>query len=97
LGLRGTTKGKQNQIKPSKSAWISLVLFGRIRTFQWVTANPNKKNLFPSHTLAQISQPLSSPLSPRRWAAQDRGVRSDAENSITRILFFRKKMQENSG
>jgi hypothetical protein len=34
---------KQNQIKPSKKAWISLFFFGRIGTFQWVTRNPSKK------------------------------------------------------
>src|SRR4029077_18302335 len=36
-------KAKQNQINPSKKAWISLDSFGRIGTFQWVTTNPNKK------------------------------------------------------
>jgi hypothetical protein len=36
-------KSKQNQIDPDKKAWICLVLFVRIGTFQWVTANPNKK------------------------------------------------------
>jgi hypothetical protein len=35
---------KQNQINPSKKAWIYLVLFVRIGTFQWVTAIPNKKS-----------------------------------------------------
>jgi hypothetical protein len=41
---------KQNQIKPSKKAWISLDSFGRIGTYQWVTANPNKK-IFSRATL----------------------------------------------
>jgi hypothetical protein len=36
----------QNQANPNKIAWISLDSFGRIGTFQWVTANPNKKFLF---------------------------------------------------
>jgi hypothetical protein len=36
-------KTKKNQIRPSKKAWICLVLFVRIGIFQWVTANPNKK------------------------------------------------------
>jgi hypothetical protein len=36
-------KTKPGQIKPSKIAWCNLVLFVRIGTFQWVTANPNKK------------------------------------------------------
>jgi hypothetical protein len=38
---------EQFQAKPNKSSkitWICLVLFVRIRTFQWVTANPNKKS-----------------------------------------------------
>jgi hypothetical protein len=29
---------KPHQIKPSKNAWIYLVLFVRIWTFQWVTS-----------------------------------------------------------
>jgi hypothetical protein len=36
-------KTKENQAKPSKKAWISLDSFGRIGTFQCVTAIPNKK------------------------------------------------------
>jgi hypothetical protein len=35
------------QVNPRKNAWISLDSFGRIGTFQGVTANPNKK-IFPS-------------------------------------------------
>jgi hypothetical protein len=38
-------KSKENQGKPRKKAWISLDSFGRIGTFQRVTANPNKKIL----------------------------------------------------
>jgi hypothetical protein len=34
---------KQNQIKPSKKAWISLVLFVRIGTFQWGMSEKIKK------------------------------------------------------
>ena len=37
------TKPKEIQGKPRKKAWISLESLGRIGTFQWVTANPNKK------------------------------------------------------
>jgi hypothetical protein len=40
------TKPKGIQGKPRKKAWISLESLGRIGTFQWVTANPNKKILF---------------------------------------------------
>ncbi len=37
-------KSKLKQIKPRKKAWISLDSFGRFGAFQWVMANPNKKN-----------------------------------------------------
>jgi hypothetical protein len=37
---------KHGQIKSSERAWFYLVLFLRIWTFQWVTANPN--NFFVS-------------------------------------------------
>jgi hypothetical protein len=36
-------KSKEIQGNPSKKACISLDSFGGIGTFQWVTANPNKK------------------------------------------------------
>ena len=39
------SQSKPAQINPSKIAWFYLVLFVRIGTFQWVTPNPNKKNL----------------------------------------------------
>jgi hypothetical protein len=42
-GVRRPNKRKPMQIKPWKKAWISLDSFGRIGSFQWVTANPNKK------------------------------------------------------
>ena len=41
------SKTKPHQIEPSKIAWFYLVLFVRIGTFQWVTANPNKKISVP--------------------------------------------------
>ena len=54
---------------PSKIAWIFLVLFVQIGTFQWVTGNPNKKFRFPSRpsvrpasrrsTLSFIRSPLA--------------------------------------
>ena len=37
------SKSKQNQINPSKMAWICLDLFVRIGTFQWVAAEKIKK------------------------------------------------------
>jgi hypothetical protein len=38
----GARKSKENQIKPRKKAWIFLDSFGRIETFQCVTAIPNR-------------------------------------------------------
>jgi hypothetical protein len=60
-------KSKKNQANPSKIAWISLDSFGRIGTFQLLTANPNKK--FPPAELASLGcaqrrlegMPLRSP------------------------------------
>ena len=45
------SKTKQIQIIPSKNAWICLVLFVRIGTFQWVTGEKIRKS-FPSPILA---------------------------------------------
>ena len=42
----GRVPSKKIQAKPRKNAWICLVLFVGIGTFQGVTANPNKK-IFP--------------------------------------------------
>jgi hypothetical protein len=44
-------KSKGIQGKPRKKAWISLDSFGRIGTFQRVTANPNKKILCRTSSL----------------------------------------------
>ena len=49
-GQANPSQSKPDQIRPSKIAWFYLVLFVRIGTFQWVTANPNK-NLVPHVTL----------------------------------------------
>ena len=46
-GQTNPSQTKPSQIKPSKSAWFNLVLFVRIETFQWVTANPNKNSVSP--------------------------------------------------
>jgi hypothetical protein len=51
---------KQDQAKPSKNAWICLVLFVRIGTFQWVTAEKIRKNPPSSLALCRMSQPLQS-------------------------------------
>src|SRR5208282_4559469 len=37
------SRAKRNQAHPNKIAWICLVLFVRIGTFQWVTAEKIKK------------------------------------------------------
>jgi hypothetical protein len=50
------SQSKQIQIGPSEIAWIYLVLFVRIETFQWVTANPNK------------NPPLRFQLASRLWS-----------------------------
>jgi hypothetical protein len=41
------------QVKTSKKAWISLFFFGGIWTFQWVTAEKNKK-LPPPNLASQV-------------------------------------------
>jgi hypothetical protein len=45
-------------------AWIYLVLFVRIGTFQWVTANPNKK---PAHVSGSVRNVSDLPSSPNHW------------------------------
>jgi hypothetical protein len=42
---RRQSKSKPGQANPNKNVWICLVLFVRIRTYQWVAAIPNK--IFP--------------------------------------------------
>jgi hypothetical protein len=54
------SRTKENQIKPSKIAWISLVLFVRIGTFQWVTAEKIKKFLAPFCSPPGVSQDAGS-------------------------------------
>jgi hypothetical protein len=77
----------------SKIAFFSFHLLFRIGTFQWVTADSNKKNPFPCHTVAQISQIafLSPALAAGRRVIH---IRS-AEIRLARIQFFRKKMSKN--
>jgi Cupin len=55
--LSRPNKSKQNLAEPNKTKQNSLVLFVRIGTFQWVTANPNKKS-FP------LSGPSANRLKP---------------------------------
>jgi hypothetical protein len=67
---------KSVQAKPSKNAWIWLVLFVRIGTFQRVTAEKNKKN------------PISFPSETER--SQEPGFGRASEKSIARISVLRK-------
>ena len=64
-------KTKQNQIEPSKIAWICLVLFVRIGAFQWVTANPNKKSSPMSHCVSSVTTPFLSSLLAVRLLSPD--------------------------
>jgi hypothetical protein len=68
------------QRKPREKAWISLDSFGRIGTFQWVTANPNKKSFL------QKIQPYRSVQSS---AAEARQI-LQLEIDITYFLFINK-------
>ena len=83
-------KSKQNQIKPRKNAWICLVLFVRIGTFQGVTANPNRKIFYgpnsPSGLCAKCLRRalLSSP----RSAAASRRLDSGRQNIISTYFWF---------
>jgi hypothetical protein len=68
---QGENRSKQNQAKPSptkkskQNSWFYLVLFVRIRTFQWVTANPNMKNLPAINSYLRL-YPIGSTLCARR-------------------------------
>jgi hypothetical protein len=50
---RARDRCKSMQVKTSKKAWISLFFFGRSWTFQWVTAEKNKK-LPPPNLASQV-------------------------------------------
>jgi hypothetical protein len=73
------------QIKPRKKAWISLDSFGGIWTFQWVTANPNKKIL--PHVTLWLAGHMFSPL----WSLGrhlEGGSIPRLERYSTKIRFF---------
>jgi hypothetical protein len=57
-------KTKQNQIEPSKKAWISLVFFGGIGAFQRVTGEKNKKILSVTARVEGCAQNVSNPIFP---------------------------------
>jgi hypothetical protein len=54
------SKAKPGQANPNKIAWIYLVLFVRIGTYQWVTAIPNK-NFFSSTFAFIANAPRQAP------------------------------------
>ena len=64
----GRIPSKQIQIKPSKKAWISLVLFVRIGTFQWVTSEKIKKSTRVSSCVQNVSKRASPTLFSSRAA-----------------------------
>jgi hypothetical protein len=78
-----------NQGIPRKKAWISLDSFGRFWAFQWVTANPNKKNL-------SLFQPGAERLKPSSAQAfcSGAGVFLPVGKDIAHILVNEKKLHE---
>ncbi len=70
------SRSKHNQINPSKMAWFYLVLFVQIGTFQWVTANPNKKSLPPRAFREPSQAPFLSPSSTARRHGADSANRN---------------------
>jgi hypothetical protein len=89
-GQANPNKSKENQGKPNKKAWISLDSFGRIGTFQWVTANPNKKTLFPYHTVPKMSQPHLVPFCGQASSQGPSSIRAE-KKTIAHISDFRKQ------
>jgi hypothetical protein len=83
---------------PSKIAWICSVLFVRIRTFQGVTRNPNKKNPSLPRALCEASQApsISSFLLSQPPAHQGAQVDPVIENMVRRPSEFVNRMLSNS-
>ncbi len=84
------SKTKLIQGNPRKKAWISLDSFGRIGTFQWVTANPNKKT-FPASCSPGNASERPCLLCFRRSDASPAPLIRSAEN-IAHNQVFRKQM-----
>jgi hypothetical protein len=81
-------KSKEIQGKPKKKAWIPLDFFGRIRTYQGVTANPNKKifsrdTLYPKRHIRSFILLFNG-----RRASRGSAVVRRAETEIARIRFI---------
>jgi hypothetical protein len=85
--VRPVSQTKPN--KPRKFAYISLDSFGRIGTFQWVTANLNKKT-FPALCSLEMPQTGASSAFSRSDASPTPSILS-AEN-VAQGPVFRKKM-----
>jgi hypothetical protein len=86
-------KSKEIQRNPRKKAWISLDSFGRIGTYQGVTANPNKK-IFSPVTLCLKSHNRLSRAAPARPAGFDQAtgqiysMDSDSRKDICQAFCF---------
>jgi hypothetical protein len=76
----GPNNSKQDQTKPNKIAWICLVLFVRIRAFQWVTSEKIKK---------------SALLSARRWATRQVSVHFPTRGLYSTDSYFLEAIFEN--
>src|ERR1700722_18600749 len=95
-GQTNPSKTKPDQIRPSKIAWFYLVLFVRIGTFQWVTANPNRIFLPLSHCASNVTVAFSLPVLPRGAAAKRSSIRRTVRytidfgftQEIARFFFF---------
>jgi len=80
------SKSKRAQANPNKIAWICLVLFVRIGTYQWVTVIPNKNFFSPRpspYRQARLSMrsaalPAINPLPPFISARRRRDVPAPA-------------------
>src|SRR5271157_1515538 len=72
------SKSKPRQANPNKIAWICLVLFVRIGTYQWVTAIPTKNFFSPPSLL------------PRR-ATPGRALVSDYCDNIAQLPIFARR------
>jgi hypothetical protein len=81
---RFSVRSKQNQADPNKIAWICLVLFVRIGTFQWVAAETNKNSRSPSPPWG--SRPSLGPPPETASIGEKRIARiSDFRNQFARV------------
>ena len=83
-------RGSMSECPPRKKAWISLDSFGRIVTYQWVTANPSK-NFLPAVRLAFLVVCKSPDLAVLSYSCCG-GTNGSPERHIARILFSRKEI-----